>query len=240
LRVILKVLGVVSWGRLVSWLLGVDGGSLVGDIGNISVVSIRGVFHVLDSAVGKSNGVGSGNIAGTIGLLLGLEVGLGVVISHGVGEGVGGNLIGVFLSLVSGGWSISGGSLHNNGGVDGVVSYGVNSVVGDRVNGVVGNWVDSVVGNWMDGVMGNWVDGMVGDWVDGVMSNWVNGVVGNRSNSVVWNDSSLSYRDRPVGSNGWLDLSKTLGVVGLSHRGVGSSESLGLTESSHLTVSGGD
>jgi len=227
----LNRLGVVSRSRgwLVSWLLGVDSGSLVGHIGNIAVISVGGVGHVLDPAVGKSHGVRSGDIAGTIGLLLALEVGLGVVISHGVSEGVGGDLIGVLLGLVSGGglvsrgWSISWGSLHNHGGM-----------VGSR------GMMDSVMSDWMDSVMSDWMNGMMSNRVNGVMSHWVNSVMGDRGNSVVRDHSGLAYWDWLVGSNGGLDLSQTLGVVGLSHRGVGSSESLGLTESSDLTVGCGD
>merc|ERR1719245_1837989 len=93
--------GLVSGGRGVGLGLGVDSGSLVGDIGDISVITVAGVLHVLDSAVRKGNRVRSGDVAGTIGLLLSVEVGLGVVISDGIGEGVGGDLIRVDLSLVS-------------------------------------------------------------------------------------------------------------------------------------------
>merc|ERR1719418_454485 len=99
----------IGGGGLVGLGLGVDSGALIGDI---TVIAVAGVLHVLDSAVGKSNGVGSGHVAVTIGLLLGVEVGLGVVISNGVGEGVGRNLIGVDLSLVGGGGGVvSGGSV---------------------------------------------------------------------------------------------------------------------------------
>jgi len=235
----LNRLGVVSRGRggLVSWLLGVDSGSLVGHIGNIAVISVGGVGHVLDPAVGKSHGVRSGDIAGTIGLLLALEVGLGVVISHRVSEGVGGDLIGVFFGLISGsglvsrGGGISWGSLHNHGGM-----------VGSRgmMDSVMSDGMDSVMSNWMDSMMSDWMNGMMSNRVNGVMSHWVNSVMGDRGNSVVRDHSGLAYWDWPVGSNGGLDLSQTLGVVGLSHGSVGSSESLGLTESSDLTVGCGD
>jgi len=235
----LNRLGVVSRGWLVGWLLGVDSGSLVGHIGNIAVISVGSVGDVLDSAIGKSNGVRSGDIAGTIGLLLALEVGLGVVISHGVSEGVGGNLIGVFLSLVRG-RSISWGGLVRGWGRS--ISWGsMDGMMSNWMNCVVGNWVDCVVGDWVDSMMGNRVDRMMGNWVDSMMSNRVDrGCVMDRGDSVVRDHSGLAYWDWPVGSNGGLDLSQTLGVVGLSHGGVGSSESLGLTESSDLTVSRGD
>jgi len=207
-------LGVVSRGRggLVSRLLRVDGSSLVGHIGNIAVIAVGGVGHVLDPAVGKSNRVRSGHVAGTIGLLLALEVGLGVVISHSVGEGVGGDLIGVLLGMVSGGWLVgSGGWLVGSRGRG--ISWGSvdnRCVVSD---GVMSDWVDRVVGNWVNSVVGNWVDSVV----DSVVSDWVDSVVSNWGNSVVRDHSSLANWDDPVGSNGGLDLRQTLGVVGLSH-----------------------
>jgi len=228
-------LGVVSGGWLVSRLLRVDSGSLVSHISHIAVISIGGVLDVLDPAVGKSHRVRSGDVAGTIGLLLALEVGLAVVVSNGVGEGVGRDLIRVLLGLV--GWSglvswsrgIGGGSVDSVGN-----DWGSVDSVSHGVDGMVGNWVDGMVGNWVNSVVGNWVDGSVDGVVDG-------GVVetGDGGNGVMRDHSSLAYRDWSVGSNGGLDLSQTFGVVGLSHRGVGSSESLGLAESSDLTVSGG-
>jgi len=202
----------VSWSRGVRLGLGVDSGSLVSHISNVSVISVGRVLDVLDSAIGKSNGVSTLDIAGTIGGLLGVEVGLGVVISHGVGEGVGGNLIRVSLSLVSGGWGIGGGGLDNNGGVDSV-SHNWGSV-----DSVGHNWggVDSV-GYGVDGVVGNWVDGVVGNWVDGVVGNGMDGVVGDGGNGVERDHSVLAYWDWLVGSNGGLDLRQTLGVVHLAH-----------------------
>jgi len=235
----LSLLGVVSWGGLVSGLLRVDSGSLVGNIGNIAVIAVGGVGHVLDPAVGKSNRVRSGHVAGTIGLLLALEVGLGVVISHGVGEGVGGDLIGVFLGLVGGGWLVSSrGWLVSNRGRG--ISWGSvdnRCVVSD---GVMSDWVDRMMSDWVDCVVGNWVNRVVGNWVDSVNSvvDW--GVVGDWGNSVERDHSVLANWDGSVGSNGGLDLSQTLGVVSLGDGGVGSSEGLALAESSDLTVSSGD
>jgi len=218
---------VVSRGRLVGWLLGVDSSSLVGHIGNIAVISVGGVGDVLDSAIGKSNGVRSGNIAGTIGLLLALEVGLGVVISNGICEGVGRNLIGVFLGFVGWGGLVS---WSNNWGS--VVSWGHNW---GSMDSMMGNWVDGMVSHWVDGMMSDGMDGMMSDGMDGMMDGMMD-----RGDRVVRDDGGLSYGDWPVGSNGGLDLSQTLGVVGLSHGGVGCSESLGLAECSDLTVGSGD
>ena len=60
--------GMISWGSMGNnWSsLWVGSGALIGDIGNISVISIGGVGHSLDSAVRKSNSVRSLDIAGTI------------------------------------------------------------------------------------------------------------------------------------------------------------------------------
>ena len=50
--------------------------AFVGDISDVSVIAVGAVLHVLDSAIGKSDGVGSLDIAGAIGSLLSVEVGL--------------------------------------------------------------------------------------------------------------------------------------------------------------------
>merc|ERR1712197_52588 len=93
--------------------------------------------------------------------------------------------------------------------------------------GSMDNWgsMDTMGNNW--GSMGN-------DWgMDGVSNSvWGNGVE--------WDNSGLSLWEGSVGSNGWLDLSKSLGVVSLGDGGVGSSESLALAQGSDLTVGGGD
>ena len=100
-----------GWGRGIRLGLWVLGSSLVCDIGDISIIAVGRVLDMLDTSIGKSNGVRAGNVGGTIGLLLSVEVGLGVVISNGIGVCVGGNLIRVDLSLVDwgslvGNWSI--------------------------------------------------------------------------------------------------------------------------------------
>jgi len=217
----------VSGGGLVGGLLGVDSGALVGDISDVSVVSVRGVLHVLDPAVGKSHGVGSLDVAGSIGGLLTVEVGLGVIVSDGVGEAVGGDLIGVHLGLVGRSWLV---------GWSWSVSW-------SSMNSMSNNWsgVDSMSNNWsgVDSMVDGGVDSMV-DWgmdsvVDGgvdSMVDWSDGVMGDNSGMADWDGS--------VGSNGGLDLSQTLGVVSLGDGGVGGSEGLALAESSDLTVSSGD
>jgi len=227
----------VGGGGLVWLLLGVDSGALVGHIGHVAVVSVRGVFHVLDSAIGKSDGVGSLDVGGTIGGLLTVEVGLGVIVSHGVGEGVGGDLVGVLLSVVSRGWLVGWGSVNSVGNNGGSV-HGVGNN-GGSVHGVVNGSVHSV--NWgMDSVVKGSVHGVV-DWGMDSVVNW--GVVDSMSHGgdrVQGDDGGLADWDWPVGSDGGLDLSQTLGVVSLGHGGVCGSEGLALTQGSHLTVSGGD
>ena len=92
-------LGVVGWGRsggvgrgvavpsLGLW--GVDRGSLVGHLSDETVVVVSGVGCGLDTAIGKSDHVGSSNnTIGILGLSL-LEVSLRVVISYTILVGVG-------------------------------------------------------------------------------------------------------------------------------------------------------
>merc|ERR1712209_33072 len=127
-------------------ILGVLSSALIGDIGDISIISIAGVANMLDSAIRKSNRVGSLDIAGSIRGLLSVEGSLGVVISNSVGVGVGGDLIRVGLSMVSWSWGVVGWSS--------VDSVGNNWSSMDSVsNWVSHNWsVDSVVGNYRGSV----------------------------------------------------------------------------------------
>ena len=90
--------GLVGGGGVAVSLLGlrgVDGGSLVGDISDESVVVVSGVGGGLDSAVGKSNCEASTDNAVAILALSLLEVGLAVVISDSVliGERLRGELL---------------------------------------------------------------------------------------------------------------------------------------------------
>ena len=165
-------------GRDVGLLLGVDSGALVGDISDVSVISVGGVLHVLDSAIGKSDGVSTLDVAGTIGSLLSVEVSLGVVVGDGVGEGVGRDLIGVGLGLVDG--VSNDGSVVDHGGVDGVGNHG------GVVDGVVSHGVDGVVGHGVDGV----VDG-------GVVEHVLHSSIRTSGNNGEESSSNKSLKDSP-------------------------------------------
>ena len=108
-------------GGLVDALLGVDGGALVGHIGDVSIITVGGVGDTLDPTVGKSHGVGALDVAGAIGGLLSVELGLGVVIGHGVCVGVGEDLVRVDLGFVGWGGVIGGGGGVHGAGVGGGV-----------------------------------------------------------------------------------------------------------------------
>merc|ERR1712186_134810 len=176
---------------------------------------------MLDTAIRKSNRAGSLSIASTITSLSSVESSLGVVISNSVGIGVGRRLIRVsWLSI----------SLHHRGMVGrgsvhhrGMISWGS---MDNR--GMVDNWssMDSM-NNW--GSMNKW-SMMDNRSMDGMVDSMVDTMVSNRD------DGGMSNSNRPVSTNGRLDLRKTLGIVYLRDRGVGSSESLGLNNTSLLSI----
>ena len=98
-------------------LRGVDGGALVGDVGDESVLVVGGVGGGLDPAVGESDHEASGdNTSGILGLGL-LEVGLAVVVSHAVL--VGERLRGELLGDIGGGLVVGGGGGVGRGAVSG-------------------------------------------------------------------------------------------------------------------------
>ena len=98
-------------------LRGVDGGALVGDVGDESVLVVGGVGGGLDPAVGESDHEASGdNTSGILGLGL-LEVGLAVVVSHAVL--VGERLRGELLRDIGGGLVVGGGGGVGRGAVSG-------------------------------------------------------------------------------------------------------------------------
>ena len=70
-------------------VLRVLGLAVVGDISNVSIVTIDMVVDVLDSAIRKSHGVRSLGVTSTVRRLGSIEVSLGVVITDGVSVAVG-------------------------------------------------------------------------------------------------------------------------------------------------------
>ena len=113
--------------RGVGLSLRVLGVAIVGDIGNITGVVISVVVDMLGPAVGKSNRVGSSNVASSIlGLNL-VESSLGVVISNSVLEGVWlwGLIIGLCMvssldrGVVGSGGMVGRGGMDNRGVVRG-------------------------------------------------------------------------------------------------------------------------
>jgi len=186
---------------------------------------------MLGTAIRKSNGVRSSSVTGTITSLSSIESRLGVVISNSVGVGVRRRLIRVsWLSVV--GWSrvdnrgvISWSSVDNRG----VIGWGSMDNRGMISRGMVDNW----------GMVDN--GGMI-SW--GSMVNWSSmdnrgmisrGMMDNRGGMV-----SSKMSDWSVSTVCWLDLRKSLRVIYLMDRGVGSSKSLGLDNASLFSIRSGD
>jgi len=185
--------------------LGVDGGALVGHLGDVPVDVVGGVLDVLDAAVGEGDGVGAGDDTVGVAGLGGVEVGLAVVVGDTVGVGVG--LRGL-LHVDNGGGVVSrGGNLDHRGrGVGGgsVDHRGNNSrgVVGrgsvDNGGSVVGRggMVDNRGGVVCRGSVDNG-GSMVGGSNNCVANTMVGTVDSSMVNSVDSVDSSLTK----VGSN---------------------------------------
>jgi len=184
----------ISWGSLVwGWGLWVDSGSLIGDISDISIISVGRVLDVLDSAIRKSNRVRSGNVGSTIGLFLSVEASLGVVISNSVGEGVWRDLIGVGLNISSLDW--------------GMVSWGWGMISWGSVDSVGNNW--GSVDDWgMDSMSNNWgsVDGMSNWGMDGVDSMGDNGISSVKSVGGISNNSSVGAESLALGGGSVFSL----------------------------------
>merc|ERR1719206_1696131 len=116
------------------WSIRVHSSSFIGNISDISIISISMVVHMLGTTIRKSNRVRSRDSSCSISSLFSIESSVGVVISYSVSIGVRGRLIRVsWLSSV-----ISRGNLDNWG-----------SMVG---RGSMDNW-SSMVGR---GSMDNW------------------------------------------------------------------------------------
>jgi len=197
---------------------------------------------MLGTAIRKSNGVRSSSVTGTITSLSSIESRLGVVISNSVGVGVRRRLIRVSWLSVVGRSGVDNRGMISWSGVDnrGVISW---SSVDNR--GVIGWGVVDNRGMINRGMVDNWgmVDnrGMV-SW--GGMVNWCSmdnrgmisrGMMDNRGGMV-----SSKMSDWSVSTVCWLDLRKSLRVIYLVDRGVGSSKSLGLDNASLFSIRSGD
>ena len=117
-------------GRHIRLGLRVDRDTLIGHIGNISIVVVSGVLDVLGPAIGKGNRVGSSNSTSAISSLSSVESSLGVVISNSILESIrcglllvdGGSMVGRLRGRVVGGGSrVVGGSMVDGRGM---VDYG--------------------------------------------------------------------------------------------------------------------
>ena len=227
-------LGMVSWGggRVVGLSLGVDRDSLVGHIGDITVVVVGGVLNVLGPAVGESNRVAAGHGTVGIGGLGGLELGLGVVISNTVFIGIGGGLllsVGLGVAVGGGGMGNDGGGVGNDwSGVHGVGDGSVDSVSNDGSVHSVGNDGGGVVGGrgMVDnrGVVGGGGDYGVGNSGGVVGSRGViggGGIAGNGGGSVDSGHRLLMVSitmDRLGSSVGLAGNTGVSSSVGLVHR----------------------
>jgi len=166
-------------GRVVRLSLRVDRDSLVGHIGDITVVVVGGVLNVLGPAIGKSNRVAASHGTGGIRCLSSVESGLGVVISNTILIGIRSGL------LLHGGVAISGGGVVDNGSVgnDGGGVHGVGNDRGVvRGRGMVDN--RGVVRGGGSMVSRGSVHGVGNRGMDGVGNN--RGVIRSRGSMVSW------------------------------------------------------
>merc|ERR1719281_916610 len=128
----------VSWGSMGNWGSSVCWGSLVGDISDITIIVIGMILDVLDSAVGKVDGVFTIDNTGSVIVLSLLESSTRVVISNSIGVRVWGNLSKVISNISSLHWGMVSrgmdGMGNNWGSVDGVVDWGMDGMnsVGDN------------------------------------------------------------------------------------------------------------
>merc|ERR1711963_1379785 len=130
----------VSWGSMGNWGSSVCWGSLVGDISDITIIVIGMILDVLDSAVGKVDGVFTIVNTGSVIVLSLLESSTRVVISNSASlhwgmvsrGGMGNNWGMVSWSSMSNNW----GSMDSmvNWGMDSMVNWGMDSMdsVGDN------------------------------------------------------------------------------------------------------------
>merc|ERR1719412_435464 len=140
----------ISRGSVGNWGSSIGGGSFIGDISNITIIVIGMIVDMLDSAIGKVDGVGAINNTGSIIVLSLLESSTRVVISNSVGVGVWGNFSKVISNISGLHWGmVSRGSMSNNwGSMDGTVSNNWGSMGNnwgmDSVNSMGDNSISTV------------------------------------------------------------------------------------------------
>merc|ERR1719419_1513258 len=122
----------VSWGSMGNWGSSVCWGSLVGDISDITIIVISVILDVLDSAVGKVDGVFTIDNTSSVIVLSLLESSTRVVISMSNNWGSMDSVVNWCMDSVSKNW----GSMDSmvNWGMDSMVNWGMDSMdsVGDN------------------------------------------------------------------------------------------------------------
>merc|ERR1719320_596279 len=183
--------GSIGRSGLNNWSIRVHSSSFIGNISNISIISISMVVHMLGTTIRKSNRVRSRDSSCSISSLFSIESSVGVVISNSVSIGIGGRLIRVsWLSSM-----ISRGSMDN-----------WSSMVG---RGSMDNWssmnnrsMDSMSNRGMYSM--NSMDNRSVHGMNSMSNRSVHGMSSNRDNSSMSNSNWL------VSTNSRLDLSKAL------------------------------
>merc|ERR1719493_649112 len=173
----------VSWGSMGNWGSSVCWGSLVGDISDITIIVISVILDVLDSAVGKVDGVFTIDNTSSVIVLSLLESSTRVVISNSICVRVWGNLSKVISNISGLHWGmVSRGSIGNNWGM---VSWSSMSNNWGSMDGMV-NWgMDSVRENWGS------MDSMVNWGMDSVNSMGDNSISTMKSVGGISNNSSV-------------------------------------------------
>merc|ERR1719320_1409976 len=201
--------GSIGRSGLNNWSIRVHSNPIIGNISNISIISISMVVHMLGTTIRKSNRVRSRDSSCTISSLLSIESSVGVVISNSVSIGIGGRLIRVswLSSVISRGNLDNRGSMHNWGSIVGRGSMdNWSSMVGrgsmDYWSSMNNRSMDSMSNRSMYSMnsMGNRsVHSM-----NSMSNRSVHGMSSNRDNSSMSNSNWL------VSTNSRLDLSKAL------------------------------
>merc|ERR1719370_427924 len=120
-----------------NWSISISSNPIIGNISNISIISISIVSHMLGTAIRKSNRVRSGDTASSISRFSGIKAGTRVVIIDSVG-------VGIWVRLIR----VDGGSMSNyrmckNRGMCNDWSMGNSYRTGNCMNHRVSNTMES-------------------------------------------------------------------------------------------------